>query len=50
MPASTSSARQHDSDKPFFVWMNMTHMHVYTHTKPESKGQAGRWQSPTTTR
>ena len=21
-------------------------MHVYTHTKPESVGQAGRWQSP----
>ena len=38
--------RQHDSDKPFFAWMNMTHMHVYTHTKEESKGQAGRWQSP----
>jgi arylsulfatase len=26
--------------------MNMTHMHVFTHTKPESLGQAGRWQSP----
>ena len=24
----------------------MTHMHVFTHTKPESVGQAGRWQSP----
>ena len=25
--------------------MNMTHMHFRTHTKPESLGQAGRWQS-----
>jgi len=32
--------------KPFFVWLNFTHMHLYTHTKPESLGQAGRWQSP----
>ena len=31
---------------PFFVWMNFTHMHVRTHTKPESIGQAGHWQSP----
>jgi arylsulfatase A-like enzyme len=38
--------RQHDAGTPFFVWMNMTHMHVFTHTKPESLGQAGRWQSP----
>jgi hypothetical protein len=38
--------RQHDAETPFFVWMNMTHMHVFTHTKPESVGQAGRWQSP----
>ena len=38
--------RQHQADTPFFVWMNMTHMHVRTHTKPESLGQAGRWQSP----
>jgi arylsulfatase len=32
--------------KPFFVWVNFTHMHFRTHTKPESVGQAGRWQSP----
>ncbi len=38
--------RQHDADKPFFVWLNFTHMHLYTHTKKESLGQAGRWQSP----
>ncbi|KAI8464912.1 MAG: putative sulfatase [Monoraphidium minutum] len=31
--------------QPFFVWFNTTHMHFRTHCKPESKGQAGRWQS-----
>jgi arylsulfatase A-like enzyme len=31
---------------PFFVWLNTTHMHLYTHTKKTSLGQAGRWQSP----
>jgi arylsulfatase A-like enzyme len=38
--------RQHASDTPFFVWFNTTHMHLRTHPKPESAGQAGRWQSP----
>lgn len=38
--------RQHDANTPFFVWMNMTHMHLRTHTKPGSLGQAGMWQSP----
>ena len=42
--------RQHAAGTPFFVWMNMTHMHAFTHTKSASLGQAGRWQSPTTTR
>ena len=37
--------RQHKADKPFFVWFNSTHMHFRTHEKPESRGQAGRWQS-----
>ncbi len=37
--------RQVESDTPFFVWMNTTHMHFRTHPKPESIGQAGRWQS-----
>src|SRR6516162_5588939 len=37
--------RQHTANTPFFVWMNTTHMHFRTHTKPESVGQAGRWQS-----
>jgi arylsulfatase A-like enzyme len=31
--------------KPFFVWVNTTHMHMFTHTKKESLGQAGKWQS-----
>jgi arylsulfatase A-like enzyme len=31
---------------PFFMWFNTTHMHLRTHPKPESVGQAGRWQSP----
>src|SRR5262249_57313833 len=38
--------RQKNANKPFFVWVNFTHMHLRTHTKPESIGQAGRWQSP----
>jgi arylsulfatase A-like enzyme len=38
--------RQHKAGKPFFVWLNTTHMHLFTHTKPGSLGQAGRWQSP----
>jgi arylsulfatase len=38
--------RQAKAGKPFFVWVNTTHMHLRTHTKPESLGQAGRWQSP----
>jgi arylsulfatase len=35
--------RQAKADKPFFVWVNFTHMHFRTHVKPESKGQSGRW-------
>jgi arylsulfatase len=38
--------RQKDDDKPFFLWLNTTHMHMFTHTKKSSLGQAGRWQSP----
>ena len=38
--------RQEKAGKPWFVWLNTTHMHLYTHTKKESLGQAGRWQSP----
>jgi arylsulfatase len=38
--------RQNGAGKPVFVWVNFTHMHLRTHTKPASLGQAGRWQSP----
>jgi arylsulfatase A-like enzyme len=38
--------RQKAAGKPVFLWVNFTHMHLRTHTKPESIGQAGRWQSP----
>jgi arylsulfatase len=38
--------RQKEAGKPFFVWVNFTHMHFRTHTKAESVGQSGHWQSP----
>jgi arylsulfatase len=38
--------RQATANKPFFCWVNFTHMHFRTHTKPTSIGQSGRWQSP----
>ncbi|MGH9868323.1 MAG: arylsulfatase [Candidatus Polarisedimenticolia bacterium] len=38
--------RQHEARTPWFCWMNTTHMHMRTRTKPTSLGQAGRWQSP----
>ncbi len=38
--------RQHKAQKPWFCWLNTTHMHFRTHTKPGSIGQSGRWQSP----
>jgi arylsulfatase len=37
--------RQAQAGQPFFLWVNFTHMHFRTHTKPESVGQSGRWQS-----
>ena len=37
--------RQSRAGKPMFVWVNFTHMHAWTHPKPASVGQAGRWQS-----
>jgi arylsulfatase len=37
--------RQHQAGNPFFMWFNTTHMHLRTHPKPQSVGQAGRWQS-----
>jgi arylsulfatase len=44
--ASDFIDRQHEAGTPFFIWFNTTHMHFRTHPKPESVGQAGRWQSP----
>ena len=38
--------KQNKAGKPVFIWVNFTHMHFRTHTKPESLGQSGRWQSP----
>lgn len=38
--------KQKRANKPFFVWVNFTHMHFRTHPKPESVGQAGRWLGP----
>ncbi len=38
--------RQQKAGKPFLLWVNTTHMHFRTHTKPESIGKSGRWQSP----
>jgi arylsulfatase len=38
--------RQQKAGRAFFVWVNFTHMHMRTHTKPESLGQSGQWQSP----
>jgi len=37
--------KQAKAGKPMFVWVNFTHMHFRTHPKPDSIGQAGRWQS-----
>ena len=37
--------RAEKAGKPWFVWLNTTHMHFITHTKRRSRGQAGRWQS-----
>jgi arylsulfatase len=46
LEAATRFIRDASTDQtPFFVWFNTTHMHFRTHTKPESLGQAGRWQS-----
>jgi arylsulfatase len=39
-------SRQSKAGKPWFCWVNTTHMHFRTRPKPESVGQAGPWQSP----
>jgi hypothetical protein len=33
--------KQEKANKPWFVWLNTTHMHLFTHTKKKSIGQAG---------
>jgi len=43
---SADYIKQHaGSGRPFFLWVNFTHMHLRTHAKAESVGQSGRWQS-----
>ncbi len=37
--------RQAKAGKPFFAWVNFTHMHFRSHVKAESRGQSGRWQN-----
>lgn len=33
--------REVKADKPFFVWMNTTRMHIFTHVRPEYRGKSG---------
>ncbi|SAK69170.1 sulfatase [Caballeronia calidae] len=33
--------KQAKADKPFFVWMNTTRMHLFTHVRPSMQGQSG---------
>ena len=33
--------KAHAEGKPFFVWLNSTRCHVWTHLKPESEGVTG---------
>jgi arylsulfatase len=33
--------RQTKAGKPFFVWMNFTRMHIYTHVRESMRGQSG---------
>src|SRR5262245_52545189 len=43
---SAAYVKEHaKGDKPFFLWVNFTHMHLRTHIKDKSKGQSGRWMS-----
>jgi len=34
-------ARAKKADKPFFLWVNFTRMHIWTRLKPESEGKTG---------
>ncbi len=33
--------KQAQGKQPFFVWMNFTRMHLFTHVRPEYRGKAG---------
>jgi len=33
--------KQADANKPFFVWMNTTRMHLFTHVRESMQGQSG---------
>jgi len=33
--------RQVRVNKPFFVWMNTTRMHLFSHVRPSMRGQSG---------
>ncbi|WP_207888778.1 sulfatase-like hydrolase/transferase, partial [Pseudomonas sp. 30_B] len=33
--------KQVKADKPFFVWMNTTRMHAFTHIRESMQGQSG---------
>jgi arylsulfatase A-like enzyme len=33
--------RQVSANKPFFVWMNFTRMHIFTHVRESMRGQSG---------
>ena len=44
--ANNYMERNVKEDKPFFMWVNFTHMHLWTAVKPESVGQAGPFQTP----
>lgn len=37
--------KQAKAKKPFFLWVNFTHMHFRTYAQDKIRGQAGRWQS-----
>ncbi len=42
MEAATTFIRSaHDADEPFFVWMNTTRMHVWTHLREEARRRSG---------
>jgi arylsulfatase A-like enzyme len=39
--AASYITKQAQADKPFFVWMNFTRMHIFTHVRPEFRGKSG---------